>query len=93
MGGGVPRPQFCRCRERLHTGLRDGCRMKKPCWALLTEAARRWEGSQREGAHLVSLLPSGSLSRARPLLAEPGREPVTKQRPARSSGFQLPPQR
>lgn len=65
MGGGVPPPQFCRCRERLHTGLRDGW-MKKPGWALLTEAARRWEGSQREGAHLSPLLPSGSLA-LRPL--------------------------
>ena len=67
MGGGVPPRQFCRCRERLHTGLRDGCRMKKPCWALLTEAARDGEPTGRGSS--VSLLPPVSLSRAPP----PGR--------------------
>ena len=70
----MPPTQFCGCRERLHTGLRDGCR-KAPVVqdeeALLGGAHRSCtlRGSRLQGAHLVSLLLPVSLSRAPP----PGR--------------------
>ena len=72
--GDVPSPQFCGCRERLHTGLRDGCRKARVVQdeeALLGAAHRSCtlRGSRLQGAHLVSLLPPVSLSRAPP----PGR--------------------
>lgn len=72
--GCVPPPQFCGCRERLHTGLRDGCRKAHVVQdeeALLGAAHRSCtlRGSRRQGAHLVSLLLPVSLSRAPP----PGR--------------------
>lgn len=60
-------PQFCRCRERLHTGLRDRCRMKEALLGAAHRTARRWEEANGKG-RISSPSSVRSLS-----LAPPGR--------------------